>query len=114
MNRTQKIILWVGVLVMVGMCLFPHKVWHWTRKGGETISKPLGHSFLFSLPTYPDIIPMEATMSGFSKGIAKGRATSGFIFGFAHLDLSRLAIQCFILAILTGAGIVTAKKNKVG
>ena len=111
LNRKQKILLWPGVLIIVGMCLFPPKIWTSQANKGDS-SLRLGHSFMFSTPgivealRYADMIPPEERSEE-----AKGQLKE-VIMGHIDLDAPLLITRCFIVAILTGAGIATAKKRK--
>ena len=85
--RKQKTILWIGVLAIVGMCLFPPWV-RVTRISGATVREGYGYHCIFTPP------PRYA------------RSWS------PYLDRSRLIIQCLAVGLLTATGIVTVKKTK--
>ena len=91
MNQTQKTILWIGVLAIVGMCLFPP--WRWTAQtAGQNLQMSLGYRFLLSNLDTP--IPKIGPV------------------GLSFIDGPKLVIQCFIVALLTGAGIATVQRSK--
>ena len=100
MNLKQKIIMWVGVLLIVGMCLYPPKIWYLDYKGKD-MTKQLGYLFISHTPSHPEVLRLDE-----SSGVLD------WIAGSVRIDGPLLLIQCFIMALLTGAGIATATKSK--
>jgi len=87
MNRKQKICLWVGIAVFVAMGLFPPWVAIHPTEGFHALAK---YSFLL-LPPYSD------NKAGLS---------------FHQIDITKLVIQWFMVATITGGLIVTFADKK--
>jgi len=90
MNKNQLIVLWVGIIVVVLMGLYPP----WQYNGhiverNVNVVVPAGYSFIGD-PIY-------------SAGIME--------FG-ASIDVTRLLIQWFMVAFITGGLIYTLKEEK--
>ena len=90
MNRKQKVVFWLGIIVFALMGIFPP--WRYTfaaldRGGG--MSKPAGYGFIFDPPTPLQDFPP---------------------FGIV-LDGSRLMVQWLMVAAFTTALIVTLRKK---
>ena len=91
MNKRQRIVVLVGVAIVAGMMLFPP----WQRQAGgqfsafyksrsPTYTAPAGYGFLFYQP--PDA---------------------------ERVDISRLAVQCAVVAVLAfGACVALARKSE--
>ena len=82
-----KRVLWIGITIIVLMCLFPP----WA--GGD--GRILGHAFLvsdgyFHQPGYADWVPKVR----------------------GEIDLVRLVIQCVIVGLITGALLYTLNSKK--
>lgn len=87
MNPRQLTVLWVGILAIVGMCLVPPWIGRYNHTvAGETDA---GYHLLFKPPA-----PRTAVWQGGPK------------WDF-RIDLSRLGIQCFGVALLAGGLLVS-------
>ncbi len=79
MNRKQKIVLWIGIGVIVLMCLFPP----WLA-GDEGEFE--GYTLLFSGPL---------------------NGTGGYLNDSPRIDFTRFMMQCAIVGLITGALLYT-------
>ena len=89
MNRRQIIVMWMGILVMVGMCVYPP----WTK--GYTRSKgwaPDGYALIFLRPDY---------------GYAERRDRL-----IIRIDMTRLIVQEAAVVLLFGGLFMTLKDRK--
>ena len=84
MSNKQLIVLWIGVGLIVLMCLFPPWV-RVLRMSGGTLREGYGYHCVFMPP------PLNNKRWS------------------PYLDTSRLIIQCITVAVLTGAGIYTLR-----
>lgn len=88
LNKKQKIFLWVGILALGGMGLYPP--WSETfsaqmhGQGGSSVT-PLGYNLLFSPPQKPHTSPLYGV----------------------RIDTDRLLIQWAIIVAITGGLIAT-------
>lgn len=89
MNRKQIICLWVGIAIIVLMGIFPPWITKGTMSGGSVQALPK-YSFLL-LPPYSD------NKTGLS---------------LHQIDINKLVIQWFMVALITGGLIVTFKNEK--
>ena len=78
MSNKQLIVLWIGVGLVVLMCLFPPWSWTGQLKTGLNIYYPAGYRFLWFKPEIPGEI----------KGLER----------LSSIDTQRLIIQCVIVA----------------
>jgi hypothetical protein len=94
MNGLQRIILWIGIITVVLMGLFPPWTYtmHLSRADGGRMDseKPAGYYFLFSSP--PPELPNLPTG--------------------AELDTTRLLIQWFVVSVLTSGFIYLSAGGK--
>ena len=85
-RQRQVIILWIGILIIIGMCLFPpwtnyHPSSSWSGRGSTgAYIESIGYHLIFWPPK-----------------------------GNCRVDINRLAIQCIAVALLSGAGIYTLR-----
>ena len=70
--------------------------------GSAGASKPLGYSFILAVPNDPT-----------NARDAKPNVP-GIQYGLVAVDIDRLIIQCFVIALLAGAGIATTVKSRKG
>ena len=87
-RQKQHIVLWLGVLIVVIMCLFPPWMEHyrWGPRSG-TFRSSIGYECILS-PPRPD--------------------PSNDLDEF-YVDIPRLLLQCGVVALLTGAGMYTLR-----
>jgi hypothetical protein len=91
----KLIILWISILLIVLMCLFPP----WVGTGEGKAGRFLGYAYLFS-----DLRTINR-MSGESR--------SEFIGDLpARIDLNRLFVQYAIVALITGGLLFVLKDKK--
>ena len=117
MNKAQRIVLVVGLLVAVAMATLPPWVSQRTRIVG-------GHSYTTGISTYrfvwmqsvgrkiseSHVIPQKAgSMLGFHKVV-----NDGTDMYYWRLDLSRLLVQLLGTGLLTAAGYVLVGGRKAG
>jgi hypothetical protein len=87
LNKSQKKILTIGIIVTLVCCVFPP--WVRTYKATSTYSeRSIGYALIISPP----------------------RAGSSMRVG-VKLDTSRLLLQIFIISIATGAGVLLTKRK---
>lgn len=117
MNTKQKIVLWIGIVIIVSMCLFPP----WVRVvdiAGSRLIASGGYCYLLSPPK-------PVLGSGFSKDTwrrtvgGSSRDASNLVgrffyeserlpaLDYVRVDLPRLGIQCVIVALITGGLLCT-------
>ena len=101
MNRKQLLVLWIGVSLIFLMCLFPP--WVRFREG-------------FSVPGLSDNPYMTSSRESvgyycIAKPPGKMDVKAKYLlsYGQFYLDISRLVVQCIVVALLTGAGIYTLR-----
>jgi hypothetical protein len=103
-----KVILWIGITIIVAMCLFPP--WVTKDKAGTVVyaclfSNELDRwSYSWRGSYYPPPAYQQFLWRMFS------RKPSGFPLG--HIDLVRLIIQCGIVSLITGGLLYTLKDKK--
>jgi hypothetical protein len=84
MNKKQLIAMWVGIIIIVIMVLFPP--WHLPLRELGT-QKRSGCAFILNPPHFGDgVYPM--------------------------INVSQLCIQCFIVGLITTGYIITLKDDK--
>jgi len=131
MNRKQKIILWIGIVIIVLMCLFPPWVRVFEIKGSRLVSSPFYEfprgpdgnwwrykHFLLSPPTpicpiyeidhsnlWKDF-PFDYTW-GQAERFDEQFAEQRFGIDYVRVDLQRLGIQCVIVALIAAGLLCT-------
>jgi len=84
-NKRQTVALWLGITMMLAMFLYPP--WHIALSDGRGLD--FGYAFLRTGPSQTELQRREA--------------------GNARFNYPRLAAQWFLVAVITGAAIVTLK-----
>ena len=113
LNKKQKICLWVGITIIVLMGLFPPWVVKQVfQKGNWNTITLRKYIFIFKAPYihYKAISPPHPKAP---KDIVE--SYKSIRAGFNHveqIDVTRLLIQWFIIALITGGLIVTFKDKK--
>ena len=98
MNRYQLIALWVGVALATRMFLYPP--WHLALADGR--SRDYGYAGLFVGPHADAVSALDALRQG-----TRGRPPERIVI--AKINYPRLTAQWFLVAIVTGAAIVTLR-----
>ena len=89
MGKKELIVLWVGVGLIVLMCLFPPWV-EYTESHTWGDHRLSGRAFM-------------------GYGCVFWHSVGGFEQGQGYIDTQRLTVQCIAVALLTGAGIYTLR-----
>ncbi len=87
MSNKQLAVLWVGIGLILLMCLFPPWLGIVNYRGIKT-REEYGYRCIFSPP--PGVLTEESSLT-------------------IYLNTSRLVVQCVAIALLTGAGIYTLR-----
>jgi hypothetical protein len=105
MNNKQKKCLWVGIALIVIMGLFPP----WVCEREERKSRGYGEGYEWKSTTEPGSYSWigNPPRTHFEKTF-DGRATIRAKF----VDLYRLGIQCFVVAVVTAGLIITLRDKK--
>ena len=121
MSNKQLIVLWVGVGLIVAMCLWPPWVEHREGYDYRTVGykletaglyvghvlpsrTSLGYKFIFSPPQMrrASYVPAGEFMTWDTVAFRDQQ-------GKCYLDISRLVVQCVVVALLTVTGIYTLR-----
>ena len=89
MNKKQKICMWLGIAVLVAMTIYPPYLQRWPD--GQLVGKG-GYSFIFCPPI------RSSRLNRFS--------------AYSVIDIRRLHVQYFAVAVVTAGLIVTFKDKK--
>lgn len=94
MRRLQIVILWLGIIAIVGMCLVPP----WTVRvyRDRPLRRGVGYHLLFSPPDSPDHPHYDSKYRGWDW----------------RVDTTRLAIQCIGVAIVAAGLIATVRYGR--
>ena len=110
MTILQKVFMWCGVLVIVAMCIMPP----WHKRTSYILAEDLLHDRQL-------LRAWAAAGIDAVREYGKIEAKRGWGWGHYRLivgssgdiDLCRLSIQVFAVALITGAGIVSAGKGRL-
>ena len=131
MNRKQKICLWVGITAIVVMGLFPPWVLERRVGGNKYVTEPGPYSWIGNPPViaaetktvrhpavYPVREPYDSDYVWRLKnlgGPTKERYTTTTILSEGRprfIDLYRLGVQYFIVAVVTAGLVITFRDEK--
>jgi len=108
MNRKQKIVLWIGIVIIVLMCLFPP--WMRIRDFGESRVVTRGtYQFLLTPPNpfvVDNILRNHFTMDKDKEHLrfflyrSLSKKEGKYSVDYACIDFARLGIQCAIVALI--------------
>jgi len=99
-----KVILWIGITIIVAMCLFPPFV------SDSKTGHRRGYANLFSDGISFVDRPVEHFKNPITGKMFADRPHYGFVE--AHIDFIRLIIQCAIVGLITGGLVYTLKDKK--
>jgi len=112
LNRRQKIALWCGVVAIVLMGLFPP--WNWTYLSSKWIGAYTAAPSRVYEPKFAgySFITTDRLLSNDRKDVKYGEVTHASWREGGRIDLRRLCIQWALVALVTGAVIVTSADKK--
>jgi len=124
MNKKQKIILWVGVILITLMAVFPPWIGNKTDESSTTTGlvtnrseKFIGFHFIFSQPKYRQYHPVSYKYRNGQRVSANPKSYySQHEYQNCRIDFGRFVMQIIPLVLICGGFICTYrdKKNKNG
>lgn len=118
MNSKQKIVLWIGIVIIVSMCLFPP--WMRIRDFGESRVVNRGTYQFLLTPPKPFVIDTKLrnhfTMDeGYLRSFlaeSLSKKEGRYSVDYVCIDFAHLGIQCAIVALITVGLLCTLIKKK--